>query len=226
MKSETSKNPSISTSSTPLSLVTFLSLVDEYSKSQVQASTEIKASIWNIHKARRSAGSFHLGGNLAFTAHDMREDISARAVLSINKEKSIDNTPDLVAETDVSIGEKTEAAAIADDLYKLHLDGLPRTKVQTLDVDNSIEEVKKTSHMGLRQRKGNKEKEKKIMEELHEWDDFGHALNDSEDPLELFGGLTPPDLKVAQSKAKAALSLYIEAANLVTEINTMMNSSA
>jgi hypothetical protein len=42
------------------------------------------------------------------------------------------------------------------------------------------------------------------------------------DPIQLFG-LTPPALRVAQSRSRLALGYYIEVANLITQMNTIMN---
>ena len=45
------------------------------------------------------------------------------------------------------------------------------------------------------------------------------------DPLELFSGVRPGDLKVAQQHAKAALDSYIEAANRAAQILHQLNTA-
>ncbi len=43
-------------------------------------------------------------------------------------------------------------------------------------------------------------------------------------PLELFGGLPPKELKIAQKKAKESLEHYVAAANKVREILSIMKT--
>jgi len=45
------------------------------------------------------------------------------------------------------------------------------------------------------------------------------------DPIDLFGGLPPPSLRVAQVKAREALASYVEAANRAAEILKMINEA-
>lgn len=222
------------------SFVDFLCLLDAYSTSKTKGSADIKASIWNIHKARRSAGSFHLGGSLAFTAQDVREDICARAVLSLTGEHEFDGqrtdqnlAPALVSEGDqnISTDDDAETVKIEKDFYTLHLDGIPRAmKDETKEKHESISKEENLVQVGLRHRKGNQFMEQKenmgiktnkMKLDLNELD---NDLANSEDPIELFGGLTPLDLKVAQMKARASLISFVEAANLVQEMQLLMDA--
>jgi len=224
-------------SESPSSLVTLLSVVDAYAQSQGKAGKDVKSSIWNIHKARRSVGSYHLGGSLAFTAHDVREDLTAQAVLSIlNDDESTKSLePDLIVETDTTFKNTTtkEVDVISQkDTFTLHLDGLPSPKIKDendiIPATNRENAKDHSQYLGLRQRKGEKRKDENglILDKPREfigwndWDDFGHPLPD--DPISFFGGLTPKDLRTAQAKARTALETYVEAANLAVEIQRLI----
>ena len=209
------------------SIVSFLSLLDAYSKSHVKASTNIKSCIWNISRARRAAGYYHLGGARAFSALDVREDINPVMSLSLSNNFDVEES----VLVDVEPYKKK-------DLYQLHFEDDSSKTISKKDETGKNKnkalkeiEISDNKEFGLRQRKGgsqtkneNKDEKKKMELIWDDDEDFVDVLSDPpKDPLQLFGGFPPRDLQVAQAKARIALKMYIEAANLIAEIQLMMN---
>jgi hypothetical protein len=100
-----------------------------------------------------------------------------------------------------------------------------------------------TSSTGLRQRKKNAQTatatgQNKTEEETSKWTEEVPSQNvkltpeqleeeklRTANPLDLFGGLPPPSLRVAQIEAREALAKYVEAANYAAEIIRLTNGA-
>ena len=199
-------------------LVDLVSLVDAYSSSHSTGSSSLKSCIWNISKARRQKGGFHMGDVNVYSAIDVREELCARARLQCNGGEE----PMLMEEA----GENKEfeyCELEGEDSFVMYLDGIPKKE----DVIPANDFSEKRDLEGLRNRKKGsgsstaQRRKKEWSEELLDDEDEKKLRN--ADPLELFGGLTPVPLKVAQTKARESLTAYVEAANLAAEILRITN---
>ena len=197
-----------------------LCLTDAYASSHSTGDEFIKSCIWNICLARRVKGGFHMGRGNSFSALDVREELRARAILEC-RDPTVE--PCLVVDDDDD--DETEknhkGENYDEDLYILHMDGL-KSKKEEYNNSRMIKDSNKTSSssntndVGLRQRKN-----KVPSKEQQVWEEDNHdesEMLEKADPIELFGMLSPPALKVAQTKSREALASYIEAANLAAAI--------
>mmetsp|Transcript_29942 Transcript_29942/g.89053 ORF Transcript_29942/g.89053 Transcript_29942/m.89053 type:complete len:216 (-) Transcript_29942:1006-1653(-) len=189
-----------------------LCLLDSYNTSHSAASSSIKVALWNLSRARRSRGGFHLGGGGSggLSALDVREELRAKAVLSC-------------AENSASARAADETKPGKVDMFTLYPEGIPTTDVSPNENDNKSTD----KSTGLRQRKnapkGVKDENKSAWtEETPELDTEEQRFRSS-DPIDLFGGFPPPALKHAQIEARKALAAYVEAANLAAEIIHIIN---
>mmetsp|Transcript_28355 Transcript_28355/g.41839 ORF Transcript_28355/g.41839 Transcript_28355/m.41839 type:complete len:118 (-) Transcript_28355:328-681(-) len=110
-------------------------------------------------------------------------------------------------------------------MFRLYLDGIPKQSSSSRSpLDNVISKAvneNAAETTGLRQRKNVTKEEE---EENSKWTtEIAEDESKKENPLNLFGGLHPPALKVSQANAKEALKSYVEAANLVSEIMKILN---
>ena len=190
--------------------------LQEYAKSTESANSELKSCLWHLTKARKS----HSRGGLltcetSFTAEQLREEFAAQVFLA-QEEKE----PNLVEE------DKNEKVQPSPTKWILK-DKIQKTKKkqETSSKISSDSNALTESSDGLRQRKnkergdGTNEPQKwTIIEETNEQE----ILNS--DPLNLFGGLTPKELRLAQKNAKQALEHYIQAANSVASILAQLPS--
>eukprot|EP00592_Proboscia_alata_P008022 CAMPEP_0194357310 /NCGR_PEP_ID=MMETSP0174-20130528/4808_1 /TAXON_ID=216777 /ORGANISM="Proboscia alata, Strain PI-D3" /LENGTH=228 /DNA_ID=CAMNT_0039127269 /DNA_START=13 /DNA_END=699 /DNA_ORIENTATION=+ len=218
-----------SKSSPPCSLIDILLLLEQYSESHRKANAELKSSFWNLTKARRQKGASHLGGSsVGLSASDVREELRARALLSIVKFDATDN--------DNSVKLKSEILEDKEchDTFDLHLDGMD-SKILNGDVaptqqNELCQDDKIDKETGIRQRRN---KDKSYDEDLKKGDwvtenyfddaDVEDELLKNANPIDLFGAMPPVPLKVAQANAKDALRNYVDAANLVSAMTQIMN---
>jgi len=87
--------------------------------------------------------------------------------------------------------------------------GLRQRKNKTNNNESNGPSMTSTETMKMEPVVGQEEAEEDLDEEERLW---------QRDPLELFGGIRPHDLKLAQQRAKEALDSYIQAANLAAII--------
>lgn len=187
-----------------------LCLLESYTSSHSAASASAKTALWNLSRARRSRGGFHLGGGGSggLSALDVREELRAKAVLKCS---------------DLSQSDGSKPREV--DLFTLYPDGLPAAANDSTDGNKELGAG--GEHTGLRQRK-NAPKGKKVenesvwTEETPELETEEERLKKS-DPIDLFGGLPSPALRTAQTEARKALLSYVEAANLAAEILRIVN---
>jgi hypothetical protein len=179
--------------------LTAVFLLQAYANVHDKGNADFKSALWNLNKARQK-----MGRGSTLSAMDVREELRAQAVLR-------ESTPDLAVEGSKASEESDE------DRFQL-IDANKELAVirQKEDTASKVKE-------GLRNRKASEGEKTEWMEETSP--DEEDRLR-SADPIELFGALTPRDLKGAQQDAKSALAAYVEAANLavailrVTETNT------
>jgi len=188
-----------------------LCLLDSYVSSHRIASANMKAALWDLSRARRSSGGFHLGGggSAGLSALDVREELRARAVLKCRTVRGGDDDP---------VEESNDGS---DTLFEFFPDGISFKNVD--EASGSPRAVSGLANStGLRQRKNApKEAER---EEKSLWTEDPPELDEEEerlrktDPIDLFGGLPPPALRKAQAEARKALEAYVEAANCAAVI--------
>lgn len=187
------------TSSDDTPHLTAVFLLQAYANVHDKGNADFKSALWNLNKARR-----HMGQGSTLSAMDVREELRARAVLR-------ESTPNLAVEGSKPSEQRDE------DRFEL-IDANKELAVIRQKADTSSK-----SEEGLRNRKASEGEKTEWTEETSPDED--DRLR-SADPIELFGALTPRDLKGAQQDAERALAAYIEAANLavailsVTETNT------
>ncbi|KAL3939193.1 MAG: hypothetical protein SGBAC_006030 [Bacillariaceae sp.] len=170
--------------------------LEEYSKETEDASKDLKSSFWHLTKSRkRYQGGFLASVDSSYSAGDLREEFSALSVLEI-VEPVLQEENDSVEKT-VNNSVEWRLVDVAEAKEKEEIKTHPNTDT------------------GLRQRnqKVNQSQTKQSMLE----EDLKTI-----DPLSLFGGLTPRDLRQAQTSAKQALEKYIEAANRVAAIQELI----
>uniref|UniRef100_A0A6U3SC60 Vacuolar ATPase assembly protein VMA22 n=1 Tax=Ditylum brightwellii TaxID=49249 RepID=A0A6U3SC60_9STRA len=206
-------------SSSPSPLLDTLCLLGAYKESQSKANDQLKTALFDLTKARRQSGGL-VGASRVYSAADLREDLCALAVLQCKS--SVEEPPALV-EDDTKSDEKVESND--GDMFRLYLDGIPKQSSSSRSpLDNVISKVVNENAgetTGLRQRKNVTKEEE---EENSKWTtEIAEDESKKENPLNLFGGLHPPALKVSQANAKEALKSYVEAANLVSEIMKILN---
>jgi hypothetical protein len=231
----------------PSPVLTILSLLDTYAAKHEQGNTLQKQSFWNLYKARHRAAARGLLGNNTLQASDVREELRARCVLLRQKEDgTFETEPDLVHDDDDDdkkdsrLTESAPRFVLADAVEQKQEAEKENAATATSAATSSTSTTEATAAAaGLRNRKKTssqqtpavgqaakddkddaktkwtvEEQETSTVETL---DEEGRLL--AADPLLLFGGGLPPrELMVAQSQAKEALAMYIEAANLIAEI--------
>mmetsp|Transcript_14152 Transcript_14152/g.29107 ORF Transcript_14152/g.29107 Transcript_14152/m.29107 type:complete len:237 (-) Transcript_14152:107-817(-) len=205
-----------------------ISLLGAYASRHEAASSELRGFLFELSRARRSTGGFHLGsggGTGGISALDVREELRAKAVLETN---------------------------LVGDIFTLFPDGRPvkneaggdreggETEVGKPTDSNAVESEKNkrdsavVASVGLRRRRnaGGGGTDEAAAPPKSSWTEEAPILSPTEDddeeeeekrlrradPIDLFGGLPPPALRSAQRKARKALMLYVEAACLAAEI--------
>ena len=179
------------TTSDDIPHLTAVFLLQEYANVHDKGNADFKSALWNLNKARR-----HMGQGSTLSALDVREELRARAVLR-------EFIPELAVENSKPCDESDE------DRFEL----IDANKELAAIRQNEITSSKSTE--GLRNRKASEGEKTEWIEETSP--DEENRLR-SADPIELFGALTPRDLKGAQQDAKRALAAYVEAANLAVAI--------
>jgi len=190
-----------------------LCLLDSYTLSHESGDSGLKSCIWNISVARKLKGGFHLGTRTAYNAHDVREELRARAVLECRD----NGEPSLVDDDIEDCKDSKKSNSNDEDTYAIHLDGLPDRKKGSEMAPTS--HLSKEEEKGLRQRKNKSASEipnEPWTEETYDNDEF-QKVRDM-DPIDMFGALPPPALRLAQIKSRESLISYIEAANLAVAI--------
>lgn len=170
--------------------------LEEYSNVTEDAHENLKSSFWHLTKSRkRYQGGFLASVDSLYSAGELREEFSALAVLEIEE-------PTLTDETD-TVGNEN------DESFEWKLVDVSEAK-QREDT-----KTQPKSETGLRQRnqKVNQPQSNSSMQQ----EDLKTI-----DPLSLFGGLTPQDLRRAQTSAKKALEKYVDAANKVATIQALI----
>ena len=150
--------------------IQLLTLLSNYSTLHDSASTNLKSSIFNITKARRTKDSNSLGfGSVDYSCDDVREELRAVALLELNGgggggpadgENNNNDTLDLVQEAESAGGSR----------FILHLDGMKsasaaarqkdqhKQQQQQQDDDDNDDNIIATNNTenegGLRRRKG------------------------------------------------------------------------
>lgn len=246
--------------------IDLLLLLQQYNQLRRIADENIRSSIWNITKARRSASSSSLSstdGNSAYSVNDVREELVATAVLEYttpvvagkDEDDDEERLPNLVADPSDGIdnnddddkvivcGERGEFVLHFDRMEAL----LKQKQLQQKNLSihderdagdtttlSPLDDVSNNTNIneGLRQRRRGEQKNKDKVDTTRssEWITESDHSNEEDilpstsivDPIQLFG-LTPPALRVAQSRSRLALGYYIEVANLITQMNTIMN---
>jgi hypothetical protein len=224
----------------PSPVLAVLSLLDTYATKHEQGNDFQKQSFWNLHKARHRKSARGLLANNTVQASCVREELRAQTVLLRQNEDGsveIDNEPDLVHDDDDNNNEKgsplsqqaprfvlVNAVEQKREAEKENAAAASSSATSTTDAAAGLRNRKKTSTQHTQkvaQAKDVKDDAKtKWTEEepqIDLLDEEGRLL--AADPLLLFGGGLPPrELMVAQSQAKEALAMYVEAANLVAAI--------
>jgi hypothetical protein len=197
--------------------VTALAHLQDYATLTEAGHSELKACLWQLTKSRRSKNRGMLSLESPFCAGQLREEFHARTLVR-NEEES----PALVEEEedddDDKDSKKKKKSTSSPTTWKL-VDALDERNKDKENKENVMK--KKSDNGGLRQRKNAKQEED---EEDKEWTVVEEKNSEEEllDPLELFGGLAPRELKVAQQQAKKALESYIQAANQAAAILALL----
>mmetsp|Transcript_12139 Transcript_12139/g.16951 ORF Transcript_12139/g.16951 Transcript_12139/m.16951 type:complete len:212 (-) Transcript_12139:71-706(-) len=195
------------TSTAPAPKLDVLCLLDAYVSAHDKGNAELKSSFWNLHKARRQKGR-----SCSISALDVREDLVAQTILS-------EPTPGLQEEDNGGGG------VAMDDIKTEH-------EEDTFTLQNAAKVIQEsctpaasnttatTTSTGLRQRKASSKVDD---EDKSEWTQINHQDADEKtlrdtDPINLFAGLVPRDLRASQTQAKEAMASYVEAANLAVAI--------
>mmetsp|Transcript_14047 Transcript_14047/g.26413 ORF Transcript_14047/g.26413 Transcript_14047/m.26413 type:complete len:214 (-) Transcript_14047:854-1495(-) len=196
-------------SNTPL--VDALSHLDDYNTSHVNASKSLKSCIWNISKARRRKGGHGVG--FSYTATDIREHLRTQAFVQCHQDRE-----PCLSEEDSSNDKQTTVQS--QECFDLRFKSTASSKKR--EESNTSTPVKET---GLRQRRGKVSNKDSVVNQWSEENfvDEEEKKMESINPIELFGALPPKELKLAQTQAKEALRLYIEAANSVVKILGLTN---
>jgi hypothetical protein len=254
--------------------IDLLLLLQQYNQLRRIADENIRSSIWNITKARRSASSSSLSstGNSAYLVNDVREELVATAVLEYtapvvagkDEDDDEERLPNLVADPSDGIDNNDDNDKVIvcgeGGEFVLHFDRMEallkqqqlqlvqqqqKNQQKNLFIDDErdvgdtttlspLDDVSNNTNIneGLRQRQRGeqKNKDKEDTTRSSEWITESDHSNEEDilpstsivDPIQLFG-LTPPALRVAQSRCRLALGYYIEVANLITQMNTIMN---
>jgi hypothetical protein len=204
------------TKTTRPSLVTVLSLLDDYATHQEKGNAALKQSLWNLYKARHfKSGQIGVLASDGFQASDVREELRARVVLR-------DSLPDLVDErTDKSTIDKEMPRFVLVDTV------LERQSKKGNTAATQDSSAQLAAAFGLRNRKATDQNKnnKTDSTKQKEWSVEMEATPLSEEdrllaanPLELFGAMPPRELYKAQEQAKQALQAYVAAANLIVAI--------
>jgi hypothetical protein len=220
----------------PSPVLTVLSLLDTYAAKHEQGNDFQKQSFWNLHKARHRKSARGLLANNTVQASCVREELRAQTFLLRQKEDGTietDNEPDLVHDDDENENSKQAPRFVLVNAVEQKHEAekensaaatASSSATSTTNAAAGLRNRKKTSSQQtpvVAQAKDDKDdaktkwtEEEPVTEPL---DEEGRLL--AADPLLLFGGGLPPrELMVAQSQAKEALAMYVEAANLVAAI--------
>ena len=220
---------STDTTTTTISAVTVLSLLDAYSELHHQGQAQQKSCMWQLTKARQSRGR---GGALVdgvLLGGDVREDLYARKMLKESEEDEA--TPTLC-------DENNDRPTTTKTKKKLSLEEQLTTKVGQFQLVDTWEEyhtkkqalnaskdkIDKKEESGLRHRKqGAAAKEETPHSAVSQWTTVDEGEGEearlrSADPLDLFGGLPPKELRKAKEEAEKMLASYVQAANILVAL--------
>jgi hypothetical protein len=192
-------------SSTPT--IHLITLLHQDTALHSEGTTNLKATYWNLTKARQKRG-FQAGGGgfggVEYSVNDVREELRAQAVLDREE-------PELIEENDDNLGKGSVSN------FVLHFDGGKALRGKS-GTSSGVTKPEKKETDGLRRRgnapqtTNNTESEKWTEEMADEEEQLRSA-----DPLTLFG-VPPADLRVAQARSRDAIAYYVEVANLAQEI--------
>jgi uncharacterized protein YyaL (SSP411 family) len=185
-----------------MSLLHLLTLVDDYQQAHYKADASLKASQLHITRARQAK-------NEMLSAVDVRQELTARTVLVCDETAT--TTADLsddAAETD------------APEIFRLTSVGDEQKRRQQEQADRCATTNNQTvTDGGLRQRNTASTATSTTTEE----DSF--VTPAASDPILLFGGMPPRDLKQAQQEANKALAFYVGAAHLLQQLERAMKTN-
>lgn len=201
-----------------------LSNLYDYSKASESGNASLKSSLWQITKLRRKQNRGYLTMEDTFSAEQIREELRARTL--VRNTNDDDEEPGLVSEG--RGGAKPSLKSIAP-MWKC---------VDVLEEKASNKENPSAAGLGanatanssgLRQRK-NKGVESSSSSSKTPMTKEDPIIDEEElllqrDPLELFTGVRPGDLKMAQKNAKEALESYIQAATRAAMILSQIDAA-
>ena len=210
-------------------LVAVLSLLESYEATHTQANDAWKSTLWNIYKSRhlRKRHNLNYSSDTYCSASDMREDLTARWTL---REESTNNNPPKWISVHDGVASSSRGAPTKEEAHDAD-DALVTVATSTSTEEGTVPPLAPEQEFseGLRQRKGG-DPQKSTSQSGSQWTVENVVQEQTEtanksptaapiDPLELLAGAFPPrELKQAQAHAKKALQLYIDAANLIREI--------
>ena len=171
-----------------------------------EADQAYKSCMWQLTKARHVSTRGLVSVETAYLAKNIREELQASVLVRV--EDRVEPPPDLVEDVDESSCEVSFSPlfSLVDFVEERELQK-EAGKENQLSVKQSV----KSAGSGLRLRKtsglhSSKESTPWTMES-------SSSGNTYHDPIELFGGLPPKELKDAQKSARRALQFYVRAAN-------------
>lgn len=215
--------PSASTmSSTRLSVLRDL---QEYIEASEAGNVALKKSRWQVTKLRRKQNRGLMTMEDTFSADQIREELRARTLV---RDQNSAGEPGLITE-----GQKKKTSSVGGAPKWELVDALEEKIGNKENSSTTGSTAASVSESGLRQRKikgkpglenstaieKNKDASKMTEDIIVDEED----LLLLRDPLELFSGVRPGDLKMAQQDAKAALDSYIEAACRAARILHQLN---
>lgn len=208
-------------------------LVDlaEYSTASTAGCEALKSSVWQLTKLRRKQNRGMLTMEETFHADQIREEWRARTMVRDRTE------PTLIAEEDKDDNASTpklppttipewEKVAVLEARAAANKENSAQATTSSTSSSTTAglrQRVKTGTQPGNNDKKGAPQPDKKMMVEDPILDEEEIILQ--RDPLDLFTGVRPGDLKIAQKKAEEALDFYIQAANKAAKILEQLNAA-
>ena len=187
------------------STLKILSLLEAYEARQQEAQASWKKAQWNMTKAKQQKGAD------AVTVDNVREELRSRCVLVVEED-----VPNLVDDD----GQKSKASRAAP-VYRL----VDPVEHEQREKENSATTVSTPKDGGLRNRKSKQESDNAAEKKWEVTEDSEFMDEETKlrsvDSIELFG-LPTKDLRHAKLEAHRAVSLYVEAANLLLVLQEEM----
>ena len=219
-------------------------LVDlaEYSTASTAGCEALKSSLWQLTKLRRKQNRGMLTMEETFHADQIREELRARTVVRDRTEPTLmydDDDDDHASPRGMTLPEwekvaVLQARALADKentasatttttASSTTLSGGLRQRMKT-GTNDAASELKSTNDKAATTATRTQDPDKNMMVQDPMLDEEEMLLQ--RDPLDLFAGVRPGDLKLAQKKAEEALDFYIQAANRAAKILEQLNTTS